>query len=150
MDGHADSGLLSTEAAVATEADDAALRALLRANPMAGAIEMTFEREPSLRVAAAAEGDRHATVIVRTRDGRAVAMGSRAVMDVYLDGAPARVGYLGQLRVDPAWRGRRALMRSGYSAVRALRRADEAAFDLTAIVMDNAPARRLLEAGLPE
>jgi hypothetical protein len=71
-------------------------------------------------------------------------------MDVYLDGAPARVGYLGQLRVDPAWRGRRALMRSGYAAVRELRRADEATFDLTAIVMDNAPARRLLEAGLPE
>jgi Acetyltransferase (GNAT) family len=149
VDGHAASGLLNPRVGVATDADDAALRDLLRSSPMDGAIRVTFEREPSLRAAAAAEGDPYATVVARTHGGRAVGMGSRAVMDVYVDGAPARVGYLGQLRVDPAWRGRRAMMRSGYAAMRALRGTGEAPFDLTAVVKDNIPARRLLEAGLP-
>jgi hypothetical protein len=86
---------------------------------------------------------------MQAQDGSVAAMGSRAVMDVYFDGQPARVGYLGQLRVDPAWRGRRSLLRAGFRAVKELHAPDEAPFDVTAIVADNAPARRLLEAGVP-
>ena len=67
---------------------------------------------------------------------------------VYLGGAPVRLGYLGQLRAVERSSGLRRLG-EGYALLRSLRRADEQPFDLTAIVADNRPARRLLERGLP-
>jgi hypothetical protein len=81
--------------------------------------------------------------------GRLVGMGHRAVMDVYVNGAPARVGYLSQLRVDAAHRGRRRLLARGYDVLAARREPDEEPFDLTSIMADNEPALRLLGAGVP-
>src|SRR5262245_10177189 len=117
---------------------------------MAGAIRVSLEREPDAFAAAAVLGRPHHTVVAREpASGRLVGMGHRAVMDVYLNGAPARVGYLSQLRVDGAYRGRRRLLARGYDLLAAQRAPDEAAFDLTSIMADNEPALRLLGAGLP-
>jgi hypothetical protein len=117
---------------------------------MDGAIRVCLEREPDAFAAAAVEGRPHHTVVARDpATGRVVGMGTRAVMDVFLNGAPARVGYLSQLRVEPAYRGRRLLLARGYATLAALRSADEEPFDLTSIVADNRPALRLLGAGVP-
>lgn len=116
---------------------------------MDGTIALSLEREPSFALAQEIEGDRHSTVVVRDGDtGAIVGMGSRSVREVWVDGRPQRVGYLGALR---AAAGRRGLVRlaAGYRGIAATHRPDELPFDVTSIVADNLPARRMLERGLP-
>ncbi len=136
--------------------DDPEIRRLLRDNPMDGAIRVSLEREPNAFLAAAVEGERHATVVARDPGtGRIVGMGTRAVWNAFVNGEPCRLGYLSQLRIDrnPQGRrgrlGRRRLIAAGYAALRDLRRPDEVPFDLTSIIADNETARRLLGRGLP-
>lgn len=134
---------------LASPGDDPGLRRLLRENAIGGEIQLTFEREPDFFLAAAMEGSPRQTVIARdVRDGRIVGMGSRAVLDVFVNGEPARAGYLSQLRLAGPYRGRVRLLAGGYELLRAAREAGEAPFDLTTIVADNAAARRVLGAGL--
>ncbi|MDJ0849754.1 MAG: hypothetical protein QNK04_15385 [Myxococcota bacterium] len=134
-------------AELARPADDAALRALLREREMEGTIAISLEREPSFFGARELEGDRSHTVVIREA-GEIVGTGSRSVRTVWVEGAPARVGYLGGLRAAP---GRRGLARlaAGYRRLEQTRLPDELGFDLTSIVSDNRNARRLLERGLP-
>ena len=132
----------------ATPADEPALRRLLREAPFAGALSVTLEREPSFDLAAAVEGDRHQVLVGRLAGGEVVGMAARSVRTALVNGAPARLGYLGQLRVGAAGRGRLGALRRGFTMLAADRRPDELPFDLTSIVSDNGPARRLLEAGL--
>ncbi len=141
-------GILRCE--LATETDDASLRALLRDTPMEGWVRLAFPREPSFFGSAILEGEHAGTVVIRRGPGgTVVALGSRAVKEVWWKGRPARLGYLGQLRFARGWKpGRRTLARA-YELVRGCRAPDELPFDLTSIVADNEPARRLLERGLP-
>ena len=135
---------------LATRQDEPELRRLLRENPMQGRVQVSLEREPDAFVAAAAEGQPHHTVVARDpASGRLVGMGHRAVMDVYVNGAPTRVGYLSQLRVDGPYRRRRRLLARGYALLAAGRAPDEEPFDLTSILADNLEALRLLGAGVP-
>jgi hypothetical protein len=137
---------------MATPEDEAALRRLLRENPMAGEIAVSFEREPSALLAARVEGEPHHTVVARDRaSGAVVGMGSRAVWNAFVDGAPCRLGYLAQLRLDHRIRarGRGRLVAAGYRLLDERRGPDEAPFDLTSIVADNRGARRLLESNVP-
>jgi hypothetical protein len=130
--------------------DDPELRRLLRDNPMEGEIQVSLEREPNAFLAAAVEGEPHRTIVARDPgSGGIVGMGSRAVWNVFLNGEPCRLGYLSQLRVDRAHRGRKRLLKAGYDLLRSFRGSDEKPFDLTSIVADNEVARRLLGAGVP-
>jgi len=135
----------------AAEADDAGLRRLLRETPMPGPIRISLEREPSYFGACRAEGGRYYTVCARDPEtGRIVGMGCRTVRELYINGEPQRVGYLGQLRIAPGYRHMsRQLLRSGFALLRETRAADEVPFDITTIVGHNAAAQRVLEAGLP-
>lgn len=132
----------------AREGDDAALRALLRRTPMEGSIRLTFEREPSLALSATVEGERHHLFVAREADGSVSGCCSRAVRRVFFNGAEARVGYLGMLRSTRPLAASRGALRAGFAACAATRVADELPFDVTSIMADNAPARRLLERGL--
>ena len=133
----------------ATVGDEPALRALLRSVPMEGRIRLTLEREPDFFAAAAIEGDRHYTVCPRDGD-HLIAMGSRVVRTLFVNGQPQRVGYLSQLRIHPAYRQRvRQILRAGFNRLRETRAADEAPFDITTIIADNVAARRILTARLP-
>ncbi|UCC31064.1 MAG: hypothetical protein JSU86_02070 [Phycisphaerales bacterium] len=134
---------------LASESDDAALRRLACDMPLRGRITISLEREPSFFDAASIEGDRHHVVILRAPgSGRIVAMGSRSVRKVYVNGSVARLGYLGQLRVAPQFCRSRRLLAKGYGFARTLRRHDELPYDLTSIMVDNTAATRLLTAGL--
>src|SRR5262245_58552646 len=112
---------------------------------MHGSIRVSLEREPDAFAAAAVEGRPHDTAVARDPStDRLVGMGRRAVMDVYVNGSPVRVGYLSQLRVENAYRGRPRLLARGYEVLAGRRRAGEEPFDLTSIMADNTPALRLL------
>jgi hypothetical protein len=128
--------------------DDPQLRRLLRDNPMDGEIRVSLEREPNAFLAAVVEGEPHCTIVAR-QNGIVVGMGSRSVRSAFVDGEPRRLGYLSQLRVDRAFRGRPRLLAAGYDLLRSFRRPDELPFDLTSVIADNQVARRLLGAGLP-
>jgi hypothetical protein len=130
---------------LASAADDEEVRRLLRAHALPGDVTLTFEREPDSAIAAATEGDVHQTMVARERvDGRIAGIASRAEREVFLNGRPARIGYLGQLRAD--LRGHRvgALLDEGFAFCRTLHEHGNAAAYLTAIVEDNHAARRLL------
>ncbi len=143
-----DAGRLVVE--TARPGDDVGIRELLRGRAMGGMIRLTLEREPCVWHAAAVEGERHHTVVARERaSGRILGMGSRAVRDVWIDGERARMGYLTQLRLAPEIAAGRRLLAAGFQSCNRHRRQDELPFDLTSIVADNVPARRLLERGLP-
>jgi len=134
---------------VATPADDAALRQLLRQQSMPGWVRLSMQREPSYFVAAAIEGDRHSTVVAReAATGMLLGMGSRSVRTVFVDGRPRRLGYLGQFRRHPSRRRSIKLLIEAFRFCRGLRGPEELPYDLTAILADNAAALRLFTGGL--
>jgi hypothetical protein len=133
------------EVSLATAADEAEVRRLLREHPLAGDVVVSLEREPDSRIAAGIEGDVHHTLVARERTtSRIAAIASRAVRDAFVNGVPARVGYLGQLRIAEGVRGYRTLLDSGFDFCRELHEAGDARVYLTSIVADNQAARRLL------
>ena len=135
---------------LATAADDAAIRGLLRATPLAGEVGLTFEREPDSALAGGIQGDVHQTLVAREEaGGPIIGMGSRSLLELWVDGAPARVGYLSQLRVDAAHRGHPRGVLKAYRFLRELHGDGAVPYYLTTIVADNRTARRLLEADLP-
>ena len=65
---------------LATHADEAALRRILRASPMPGSISVTFEREPDYFRASTIEGTFHQTIVARdSATGEIIGMGTRSV-----------------------------------------------------------------------
>jgi hypothetical protein len=134
--------------AVATPADDAAIRRLLRANPMRGAVSVAFEREPDYFAGEGLAGATDKTLLAH-EGGRLVAMGRCSIRAVFLNGKPRRAGYLGELRLDSTAGGRLDILRQGYRHLRELEVEDPADFYFTSIAADNARARQLLERGLP-
>ena len=60
-----------------------------------------------LRSAAEATGEEHHGVVARDLEsGALVGVACRSEREVYVNSAPARLGYLGQLRIDRRYRGR--------------------------------------------
>jgi len=119
-----------------------ALRALLGERPMSGAVRLALVPGPDADLG----GERRHVLVVRD-GGRVIGTGTRTVRDVWLAGRRARVGFLTRLRFAPGTC-LLARLQAGFAAIDATRRPDEAAFDLTTIVDDNGPARRLLQRGL--
>jgi hypothetical protein len=134
--------------ALATQADDADIRSLLRENPMPGQITLTLEREPDYFADAGLPGTVKQT-IVANEGGRVVCVGSCATRERFVNGQPHRVGYLGGLRLDARVTGRFDILRRGYEFFRELQADNPADFYFTSIAADNAPARKFLERGLP-
>ena len=91
---------------VATAADDAGLRDLVRREPVAGRITIAYEREPDFFLGCRVLDDAPAVLVARAADGTVVGVACRSTRDVYVNGASTRLGYLGQLRVDRRFRGR--------------------------------------------
>lgn len=136
---------------LATRADDALIRAVLRRNSMPGAMALAFAHEPSFFDAIEVEGY-DPQVVVGEQDGQLVGAGLVAMRRVYLNGETAEVGYLSSLRTDPAIRGTTALAR-GYRFYRQVHEVQQRVpFYLSTIMEDNNTARELLtsgRAGLP-
>ena len=137
---------------LAGECDDVELRALLRRNPMDGALQLTFEREPSFFDAASVQGEFHQVGVCRERvSGRIVGFGARAVSDGFVNGERSPLGYLSDLRLEPGRRGG-TLVGRGYRFLRELHADGRAQLYTTVIFDQNETALRTIasgRAGLP-
>ncbi|MFN3167296.1 MAG: hypothetical protein ACE37H_09565 [Phycisphaeraceae bacterium] len=131
--------------------DADAIRRLLE-QPMPGKVSFAMTHGADHRAAAMLASEHVCEVVVRDRSKPAptvVGYGYRAVRPVYLNGTAARVGYLGGLRCDRALRAAFRVLGGAFDTLSGDREADEAPFDLTSIMADNAVVRRGLEKGLP-
>lgn len=130
---------------LATSADDAELRRLLRENSMPGRMALTIEREPDFFLGATVEGDRHFTVVARAPQGRLIASATLSLRDAWINGARARVGYIGGLRVDLPYRRSRGLWGALYARAQAIADECEARVYYAVVVADNQHARGVIE-----
>ncbi|HEX9950527.1 MAG TPA: hypothetical protein VGB53_02070 [Rubricoccaceae bacterium] len=127
----------------ATGPDDAALRALVRATPMPGAVSLVQTREPSFFAADAALGEHVETLVAReSPGGPPLALLQRAERPVWLGGQVRRAAYLGGLRVHPAHRGR-GIARGGWAAVGAWHESRPADLTLAALTAESRAASRV-------
>jgi hypothetical protein len=131
-------------------ADDADLRAALRACPLPGWVSIAFEREPSYFGACEVEGSFAQVVVARHRNtGELIGFFSRSCREAFVAGDRVRLGYLGQLRLAPAWQTRSRAILRGFEVCRDLLadgRQDTPYF-LTSILAGNARALRMLTSG---
>ena len=135
--------------AAATEATEPGLRRLLRENPLTGNIHVSLEREPNAFHAAGISGDSYQLMLASGGEPRhVIASGGRFELTAWINGAPQRIGYFGELRAEGGLRARRQLMLGSYRKMREFHDAGTVRFYLTTIIEDNHRARRLLEAGL--
>jgi len=134
---------------LAQPADDPALRQLLRELPVAGPIRLRFEREPSY-LAACLPGEQ--TIVAEDPDGALAAVATRGVREVYVNGEPQTVGYLGGLRVHPRHQAR-WLLSGGFRFLRELHADGRCAGYLTTVTSSNRLAEGVLvrapRAGFP-
>jgi hypothetical protein len=134
----------------AVPADDAPLRALLRATPSPGRVRLVLEREPAFlpRDPETARAV-HTFVCRESESGPILGLAQRSLLPVWFEGRRRALGYLSHLRRAPGVAPTRALLQAGFEACESTRRAGELAFDLTSILEENRVAQRLLERGLP-
>lgn len=131
---------------VASAADDAGIRELLRRSVIPGAVRVAFTREPAYAAGAGLAGGEDATVVFE-HDGRVAALGRCTVRTVWRNGRLCLAAYLSELRADPGVRGAVAGLRDGFARLAdwAVERGAEGFY--TTIVDDNARARAVLERG---
>ena len=137
---------------IASAADDAEIRRLLRHASFGGDVQISLEREPDSTLAASVEGDEHCALIARhVRSGAIAGVASRSVRSVFVNGVPSRVAYLGQLRIDPRFSRHRGLLAAGFDRIRNLQFSSPSApqLHLASVVSENVAARRLLSRRAP-
>jgi hypothetical protein len=115
---------------------------------MPGVVSLTLEREPDYFADAQLPGMTKQTIVAEEA-GRLVCAGYCVHQLRFVNGALRRVGYLGGLRLDPAWAGRFDVLRRGYEYFHELQTPAPADFYFTSVAADNERARRFLERGLP-
>ena len=135
---------------IASAMDDAEIRALLRNASFGGDVNVSLEREPDSTLAASIEGDEHCALVARhVRTGAIAGVANRAVRNVFVNGVPSKVAYLGQLRIDPRFSRHRTLLAAGFDRIRALQSSSAPHLHLASVVAENVPARRLLSRRAP-
>lgn len=92
---------------LATPADEPDVRALVGSTAMPGAVAVRFAREPEYFLGTTIMGDPCDVVVVRDRStGSLAGFGCRAERRAFVNGREERIGYIGQIRAAPGYRGR--------------------------------------------
>jgi len=142
---------MSVKGRIAGLQDDEKIREFLRKIPLQGKIRIRTTCEPSFFDAVKVHGD-EASVFIGESGDRIVATGMSAVRELFVNGTPMHVGYLGSLRLDHEFRNSTTLFR-GYRMFREIHGAEHPGiFYLTSILEENEMAREILtsgRAGLP-
>jgi len=129
---------------LATPADDASIRGLLRREPVGGRIAISYERDPNFAIGCEATGENVTVLVAREAESEAiVGVACRSERELYVNSTPARLGYLGQLRIDRRYRGRWLVSR-GYSLLRRLHESNPLPGYLVAVTTDNREAEGVL------
>lgn len=129
---------------LARPTDDPAIRRLLRENPVPGQMDLTYEREPDYFLAAPVMGRLSQTLVARhNQTGSVVGLATRSVRRLFVNGQPEDVGYIGQLRVEEAHRGR-WLVPAGFRLFHQLHQDGAARGYITTIIEGNREAEGLL------
>jgi hypothetical protein len=129
---------------LASAADDAGVRRLVRNQTMPGRVRLSFCREPDFSLGCAVTGDDYRILVARAAPGNdVVGVACRSVRRVFLNGREQRIGYLGQLRVDEQYRGRWLVSR-GFGMLAEMHRADPLPGYLASIVDGNDEALGVL------
>ena len=135
---------MSIHIGLATPADDVHIRGLLRREPVPGRIAISFEREPDFSTGCATTGENPTVLVARDLDTGVIAgVACRSEREVYVNGTPTRLGYLGQLRIDRRYRGRWLVSR-GVSLLKQLHDRDPLPGYLAAVTVDNREAEGIL------
>lgn len=124
--------------------DDAQLRALMARNPVPGAIEVTYCREPDYFLGCGIMGDKIEVGACRRNGNEIVGIAQRSSRMMFYNGEPQRIGYLSQLRLDSQYWGQ-GLTRQGFAYGKTLHRADNVRAYITTIIELNKHARAILE-----
>ncbi len=135
---------MAIHVSLATPADDASIRGLLRREPVGGRIAISYERDPDFAIGCEATGENITVLVARDLEsGALIGVACRSEREVYVNSAPARLGYLGQLRIDRRYRGRWLVSR-GYSLLRRLHQRNPLPGYLAAVTADNREASGVL------
>lgn len=132
---------------LALPSDDLNLRTLLRTNQMPSWAVMSMEREPSYFNGMNHYGRDWAVISRDAAD--VIGMYACSTHAVHCNGTASEVGYLGSLRVNPCYRNQLRILKEGYASIPRLSPV-QVPFWYTAIAAGNMPAKRILEANLPE
>ncbi|MDQ4076637.1 MAG: hypothetical protein M3220_10380 [Chloroflexota bacterium] len=129
---------------LATPADDAAIRELLRESAVPGHITVSYQREPDYFAGCGTMGPFWQVPVARHLPTGALAgLGCRALRPLFVNGRVEEVGYLGQLRVATRFQGR-WLLPAAFRFLRSLHDDGRARGYLTTIIAGNEEARGLL------
>ncbi len=132
---------------LAGEAEDGALRAVLRKAHMPGNVSLAFSREPSFFIAEQAGSVGSQTLVYQDQnDGTITGIGGRSVRKLYVDGEEKTVGYLSSLRLLPEVRSSMTLVR-GYKFLQSLHGDGKVPYYFTTILDENRYAQQILESG---
>jgi len=123
---------------LSTPADDAAIRGLLRRQPMPGRITIGYEREPDFSLGCSVTGEDCRILVARSGD-QVVAVACRSTRRMYVNGREQRLGYFGQLRIDERYRGR-WIVSKGFSLLKEMHDRDPLPAYVAAIVEGNREA----------
>lgn len=133
---------MSATFGLATPDDDAAIRSLLVRNPVPGRITLSYTREPDYFAGCGPMGAFHQVLVAKEND-EVVGLACRAVRPMFINGETEQVGYLGQLRVDAAHRGR-SLVSRGFRFFRQLHEDGRTPAYVTTIIEGNDEATGVL------
>jgi len=134
---------MQVQIGLATAADDAAIRGLCRREVMPGRVSLSYEREPDFSLGCRVTGQDVQVVVAREEAEGVVGFACRSTREMFINGMPERLGYLGQLRIDQNYRGR-WLVSKGFSLLRELHEQDPVPAYLVSVVAGNNEAEGVL------
>jgi hypothetical protein len=126
--------------------DGAAILAILEDAPFHGNISLLYTRRPDAYRSFKQEAPEVDLIVARDRDtGQIAGFGACAIRELFVNGAPARVGYLFGLRMARGYRGKFPILHRGYAYLQALHREKHISGYITTILAENRPVQQLLE-----
>ncbi len=133
---------------IGSEAHDDACRAILRNSSMGKDIRLSLQREPSFFPAEKIANTWSQFVVLEDDETKTVlGFAARSGRSYWLQGRPAELGYISQLRLVPEFRNGLYLAK-GYRKFKEMHDADrKVPFYLTTIFSENSVARQILESG---
>ena len=97
---------------IADKFDDDALRERMREDLLEGEITVSFRRDPSFFYGSSVQGDMAQVIKCTDKNDSLVGLGSRVLLDTYINGKDTRTGYLSDLRLKLEYRGGTILKRA--------------------------------------